>query len=166
MKYRRLCVYVCIVIPIEYIYYKHAFIRFEFYLILFRSGLIGLNSYKMAEHIELGKQGEELAVSFLLEKGFVILHRNWRCRHEELDIVARDGIFLVFVEVKTRRNIYHGMPEEAVSLTKQRLLVNAADTYITHFNLDLEARFDIIAIHFRDEIPIIRHFPEAFSPFD
>lgn len=120
----------------------------------------------MAEHIELGQQGENLAVDYLIDKGFIILHRNWRCRHEELDIVARDGLFLVFIEVKTRRNVFFGMPEEAVSLKKQRLLVNAADAYITQFNLDFEARFDIVAVHFRDETPVIRHFQGAFSPFD
>jgi putative endonuclease len=100
----------------------------------------------MAEHIELGQQGENLAVDYLIDKGFIILHRNWRCRHEELDIVAQDGEFLVFIEVKTRRNVYFGMPEESVSLKKQRLLVNAADAYITQFNLDFAIQFFNYAI--------------------
>jgi putative endonuclease len=120
----------------------------------------------MAEHNDLGKAGEALAVKYLEDKGYQILHTNWRNRFEEIDIVAQHQNMLIFVEVKTRRNDYFGQPEEQVGLKKQRLLVNAAQAYIDHFNIDLEARFDIVSIILNDKIQQIKHFEYAFSPFD
>ena len=68
----------------------------------------------MAAHNELGKWGEELAATYLEEKGYVILERDWKSGHHDLDIVAKDGDTLVIVEVKTRRNRLFGDPEEAI----------------------------------------------------
>jgi len=120
----------------------------------------------MAEHNDLGKAGEALAVKYLENKGYTILHTNWRNRFEELDIVAQHNQMLIFVEVKTRRNDFFGQPEEQVGLKKQRLLVNAAEAYIMQFNIDLEARFDIISIILNENQEQIKHFEYAFSPFD
>ena len=69
----------------------------------------------MAAHNELGKEGELLAANHLQSEGYVIRHRNWRCGHKELDIVAEKDGTLVFVEVKTRKDVLFGLPEDAVT---------------------------------------------------
>lgn len=118
----------------------------------------------MAEHIDFGKQGEEIAVKYLTDKGYEILERNWRNRHKEVDIIAKDGKELVFVEVKTRKSNNYGEPSLAVNKQKQRLLVSAANAYIFGKNLDMDTRFDIISILMKDEDPIIEHIEDAFLP--
>jgi putative endonuclease len=120
----------------------------------------------MADHNELGKKGEALAAEYLEKKGYQILHTNWRNRFEEIDIVAQDKQMIVFVEVKTRSNTLFGQPEEQVGFKKQRLLVNAAEAYINQYNIDLEARFDIVSVILNDKLQQIKHFEHAFSPFD
>ena len=69
----------------------------------------------MADHNDLGKLGEELAVNYLTGKGYEILERNWRNIHKEIDIIAKDGKFLVIVEVKTRKSDEYGAPDLAVT---------------------------------------------------
>ena len=100
----------------------------------------------MAEHNEFGKLGEEIAANYLIGKGYEILERNWRNRHKEIDIIAKDGEELVIVEVKTRKNDDYGEPFIAVSLQKQTRLICAANAYIFSHNLDCNTRFDIISI--------------------
>ena len=78
----------------------------------------------MAEHNDLGKEGEDEAVRYLTEKGYCILHRNWRRGRNELDIIATKDGQLVFVEVKTRRNETYGHAEDAVNDRKIRTLVS------------------------------------------
>ena len=118
----------------------------------------------MAEHIDFGKQGEEIAVNYLIEKGYEILERNWRNRHKEIDIIAKDGKELVIVEVKTRKSNNYGEPDLAVNKQKQRLLISAANAYIFRNNMDLNTRFDIISIVFNNEKPVIDHIEDAFLP--
>lgn len=118
----------------------------------------------MAEHIDFGKQGEEIAVKYLTDKGYEILERNWRNRHKEVDIIAKDGRELVFVEVKTRKSNNYGEPDLAVNKQKQRLLISAANAYIFRNNMDLDARFDIISIILSDGEPKIDHIEDAFLP--
>ena len=118
----------------------------------------------MAEHNDFGKLGEELAVNYLTDKGYEILERNWRNIHKEIDIIARDGKFLVIVEVKTRQTDEYGEPDVAVTRKKQRMLIAAANAYITRKGLDIETRFDIISIIFRDGEPVIEHIEDAFLP--
>jgi putative endonuclease len=120
----------------------------------------------MAEHIELGKKGEEAACEFLTELGYTILERNWKNKFEEIDIIARDGEMLVIVEVKTRSTLSFGNPELSVGLRKQRLLVNAAEAYIVRHNSNLETRFDILSVIMLPYGPKVTHIPRAFSPFD
>jgi len=84
----------------------------------------------MASHNELGKDGEQLAVKWLEEKGYAILHRNWRHSHYEIDIVATKGKFLHFVEVKARNNSPYGNPEDSVTKKKFKNLQRAADEYL------------------------------------
>jgi putative endonuclease len=118
----------------------------------------------MAEHNELGKEGEELVAQFLADQGFRILHRNWRFGKDELDIVAETDTHLVFVEVKTRSNIIFGEPEEAVTKKKQRFLIRAANAYIEKNNCTKEARFDIISVILPSHPPHINHIQDAFYP--
>jgi putative endonuclease len=118
----------------------------------------------MAEHNDFGKLGEDLAVDYLTGKGYEILERNWRNVHKEIDIIAKDGKFLVIVEVKTRQTDEYGEPDVAVTRKKQRMLIAAANAYITRKGLDMETRFDIISIVFRDGEPVIEHIEDAFLP--
>ena len=118
----------------------------------------------MADHNDLGKFGEELAVQYLVDKGYEILERNWHNVHKEIDIIARDGKFLVIVEVKTRQTDEYGNPDIAVTKKKQRMLIAAANAYITRKGLDMETRFDIISIIFKDGEPVIDHIVDAFLP--
>ena len=107
----------------------------------------------MAKHNELGKKGEDIAAQYLSEKGYEILERNWRNRHKEIDIIAKDGNELVIVEVKARRSDEHGEPDLAVTRPKQTRLIYAANAYIFQNKLDINTRFDIISIVFKDGKP-------------
>ena len=118
----------------------------------------------MAAHNDFGKQGEELAVQYLIGKGYEILERNWRNIHKEIDIIAKDGECLVIVEVKTRQTDEYGDPDIAVTRKKQRMLITAANAYISKYNMDVETRFDIISIIFKDGEPVIEHIEDAFLP--
>ena len=118
----------------------------------------------MADHNDLGKMGEELAVNYLIQKGYQILERNWHNKHKEIDIIAKDGGTLVIVEVKTRQSDSFGEPDLAVTRQKQKYLVYAANTYVYSKGLDLDIRFDIISIVFNQGNPIIDHIEDAFLP--
>ena len=118
----------------------------------------------MAAHNDLGKLGEELAVQYLTDKGYEILERNWHNIHKEVDIIAKDGQYLVIVEVKTRQNDEYGEPDLAVTKRKQRMLIAAANAYISRKELDMETRFDIISIVVKDSDPVIEHIEDAFLP--
>ena len=118
----------------------------------------------MALHNELGKEGEKAAIAYLIGKGYVIRHQNWRKGHLELDIVAAKDDTLVVVEVKTRRNTNFAAPEDAVNIAKIKRLVRAADTYIKFFQLDSPVRFDIITVVGTMGNFKIDHIEEAFYP--
>jgi putative endonuclease len=118
----------------------------------------------MAEHNDFGKLGEELAVNYLIEKGYDILERNWRNIHKEIDIIARDGKDLVVVEVKTRQSDENGEPDMAVTRQKQTRLISAANAYLFQNKLDINTRFDIISIIMKDNSPVINHIEDAFMP--
>jgi putative endonuclease len=118
----------------------------------------------MAEHNKLGKEGEEIACEYLINKSFKILEKSWRYKHKEIDIIAQDNNCLVFVEVKTRTENYWGNPEEFVTKSKQKFLINAAEAYIEEINFDGNARFDIISIVIKNGIEDINHIQEAFYP--
>ena len=118
----------------------------------------------MAENIDFGNLGEEIAVNYLVGKGYEILERNWRNVHKEIDIIAKDGKFLVIVEVKTRQTNEYGEPDIAVTRKKQRLIISAANAYIFRNHLDIETRFDIVSIIFKDGEPVIDHIEDAFLP--
>jgi putative endonuclease len=100
----------------------------------------------MAESHLLGQKGEDIAAGHLKKKGYNILHRNWKWGKNEIDIVAENKDFIVFVEVKTRTEDFQLHPRHAVTSEKQRSLIYAADGYIRRYGIDKESRFDIVTI--------------------
>jgi putative endonuclease len=118
----------------------------------------------MAEHNQVGIEGEQLACQFLEARGYTILHRNWRHGRDELDIVAEHPNALVFLEVKTRRTDRHGTPDEAVNLRKQQRTLRAADAYLDAHPVDRDVRYDIIAVVLDPSGPRIDHLIDAFHP--
>lgn len=117
----------------------------------------------MAKHNELGRQGEELAVRYLVESGYTILERNWRFKHWEVDIICSINGLLVVVEVKTRL-ADDEIPSELLTWRKRRNLLRAADAYVKMKQSDMELRFDLIIIS--GENNTITHIPEAMSILD
>lgn len=119
----------------------------------------------MAEHNELGKLGEELAVEFLKNEGYSILETNWRFDKAEIDIIASKDKVLSIVEVKTRSSLDFGLPQDFVKPKKIQLLVKAANEYVEKNDLDVEISFDIIAIEKAEHKFNIEHIKEAFYYF-
>ena len=120
----------------------------------------------MAQHNELGRWGEDLAVRFLEEKGYNIVERDWHDGHKDLDIVAINDGYLVIVEVKTRRSCTFLAPELAVDRRKIKNITLAANRYVKSRQIDLPIRFDIIAITGSDEHHChVEHIEDAFMPF-
>ena len=119
----------------------------------------------MAEHYELGKTGEQLAVNYLISKGYKIVERNWRFQKAEIDIIARKAEMLISVEVKTRSTKDFGNPQDFVNTKKIKLMVLAMNEYILNKDLDIELRFDIIAITKDESNFDIEHFKNAFLYF-
>ena len=117
---------------------------------------------KDAKHLETGKQGELEAAQFLVSKGYEIIAKNYRQSHAEIDLIVKKGIFLVFVEVKTRTNLQYGMPEQAVSSHKVNLITRAANHYIFDTDWQGQIRFDIVSVIFGKNGTEIAHFEDAF----
>ena len=118
----------------------------------------------MAQHNLLGNKGEMLASRYLLDKGYAVLHYNWRAGHKEIDLIAKERDTLVFVEVKSRSSELYGDAQDAVDDNKIRLLISAAQAYILKYNVDLKFRFDVITVIGRCEPYRIEHIEDAFSP--
>lgn len=127
-----------------------------------------LELYNMAKHLEFAKEAEDRAARFLKQKGYIIVKRNWRFGHLEIDIIAIDPRTseLVIVEVKARAFEPLINPEEAVDKKKRRFLVKAANEYVISNDLDVETRFDIIAIEKAYPDWEIEHFEDAFLSFE
>ena len=99
---------------------------------------------------KLGAQGEQIAINYLHNRGYQILERNYRNRLGEIDIIARHGTDLVFIEVKTRSDNIFGSPLEAVTSSKQRQLAKVALGYLSRLNcLDQPVRFDVVGVHLK-----------------
>lgn len=118
----------------------------------------------MAQHNLLGNKGEMLASRYLLDKGYAVLHYNWRSGHKEIDLIAKERDTLVFVEVKSRTSELYGNAEDAVDDRKMRLLISAAESYIKRFKIDLKFRFDVITVIGNCEPYRIEHIEDAFAP--
>jgi putative endonuclease len=119
----------------------------------------------MAEHNDLGKQGEALAVEFLQKNGYTILETNWTFQKAEVDIIACKNNVLAVVEVKTRSSIDFGLPQDFVNPKKIQLLVKAINEYVVQQDFDIDVRFDIIAIHKDVQKLHIEHLEDAFYFF-
>jgi putative endonuclease len=112
----------------------------------------------------LGRIGEDLACAELEKRGYAILERRYRRRGGELDIVARDGRTVVFVEVKTRDGRDFGEAAEAVTARKQRRMTRVALDYLTRHHLtECACRFDVVSIHVENELPVVELFRNAFD---
>ncbi len=117
------------------------------------------------DHNELGEKGELEALKYLQEKGYTILEKNYRYLKAEVDIIAQKEDYLVAVEVKTRSSDYFGSPQDFVNQKKINLMVQAVDYYINKTDIDLEVRFDIIAIIYSQNTFKIKHIEDAFLYF-
>jgi putative endonuclease len=111
----------------------------------------------MARHNETGKKGEVLAVSYLQEQGFTVLHCNWRYSHYEIDVIATRQEMLHFIEVKTRQSLAWGQPEESVSKDKIRSVVKAGVAFQAAFPYWKRVQYDVLSITITDNQP-----PEFF----
>lgn len=121
----------------------------------------------MATHNDFGKKAEDLAVEFLRKNGYIILVRNFRFQKAEIDIIAERDHQIVIVEVKARSTDAFMLPQEAVTKTKIKSIVSAANHYMEEFNKHQEVRFDIITV-LPDERKnlIIEHIIDAFDAFN
>lgn len=118
----------------------------------------------MAGSHTLGKRGEALALKYLVDNGFRILEKNWVAGKKEIDIIAEDNEFIIFIEVKTRMADYLLHPRDAVSVPKQRNIIYAAHTYIQRNECEKEARFDIISVVAEGRHHRLEHIKHAFYP--
>ncbi len=118
----------------------------------------------MSESGELGRRAEQLAASYLIAKGYRILHTNWRFYQKEIDIVCTSGNELVIVEVKSRSSSVFPHPEDVLGPAKQRHLVEAAEAYIRRYNSQLPTRFDLVAIIYNRQGFDVEHIENAWYP--
>lgn len=108
-----------------------------------------------------GNYGERLAATYLEQKGYAILERNYRYRRAEIDIIAQHGDSLIFIEVKARTHNSYGFPEEAVDNKKAAMIMMAADQYIYEKQWQSDIRFDIVSIDLNASNSIT-HFEDVF----
>lgn len=105
----------------------------------------------MAKHNDTGKLGERLALEWIIEKGYKIIEKNWRCGHWEIDIVASKEDKLHFFEVKTRRNTNYGYPEDLVDKKKLRFFISAGTEYIRQYPGFKWISYNILSITIESE---------------
>jgi putative endonuclease len=114
---------------------------------------------------QVGNKGESLAEDYIKRKGYKIIQRNYRCRLGEIDIIAKDGDTIVFIEVRTKQNENFGSPQDSVTSTKINKISKTALSFIQEKNLSgFSYRFDFIAITFSQGKPNIEHIENAFMP--
>ena len=119
----------------------------------------------MSRQKSLGHIGEDCAAKFLEAHGYEIVARNFRIRSAEIDIIARSDDVIIFVEVKARSNARHGLPAEAVTVRKQRKIIEAAGVFLQDENFaDCACRFDVMEVFMRGEhVEAINHIENAFE---
>jgi putative endonuclease len=120
----------------------------------------------MSKRQDVGARGEKLAVDHLKRRGYKIIQRNFRCREGEIDIIAQKGECLVFVEVRTKKNIAFGTPEESVTLSKREKLISLANAYLQAYDKPpLSWRIDVVAVELTPENRVSRlnHIENAVS---
>ncbi len=118
----------------------------------------------MLNKIQLGKKGEELARNFLTKQGFNIVDHNFRCRYGEIDLILRKDKSFHFVEVKYRRTLEYGLPQESVNRKKQQKIHNVALLWLRkrHLPMDSEIHFDVLAISQDKANPEYEYIEDAF----
>ncbi|MEN1784568.1 MAG: YraN family protein [Bacteroidota bacterium] len=114
---------------------------------------------------QLGKQGEQLAVDMLVDKGYTIKQRNYRYQKAEIDIIAQKQEIIAIVEVKSRSSEYWEEIAETVNQKKISLLVMAANQYVIDQELDVEIRFDIITVLQKGQKYQLEHLEDAYFHF-
>ena len=120
----------------------------------------------MGKHNEFGKEGEQIAVEFLLEKGYTVHYRNFRYQKAEIDIIAQKKDILAVVEVRARSANYIMPIAATITQKKKLLLIRGADHYVTSRKLsDIEVRFDVITILKNEKVFKIEHLESAFYHF-
>ena len=119
----------------------------------------------MGKHNEFGKEGERIAKNYLIEKGYNICYQNYRYLKAEVDIIAQKNGILAIVEVRSRSSKFLENIAETVTTKKIKLLVMAADHYVTSQDLDVEIRFDIITILKQKGTLEVEHLESAFYHF-
>lgn len=113
---------------------------------------------------ETGKLGEDIAVHYLKQNGYVILDRNFECRQGEVDIIALDKKEIVFIEVKTRTSNKYGAPSEAVNKIKQKHMLQTIKYYLYIRNLSDEfIRVDVIEVYINNNVYKVNHIKQAFE---
>ena len=120
------------------------------------------------QRLALGGYGEQVAAAYLHQQGYTLIERNFRCPLGEIDIIAKKGRNLIFVEVKTRRTVLFGAPQEAVGVRKQRQLIRVAQWYLKREGTARQhPRFDVIAIlSQKGKAPEVTHIENAFGLID
>lgn len=114
---------------------------------------------------ESGKFGEDKAAEYLRKKGYKIVKRNFSCRMGEIDIIAENDEYLVFAEVKLRKNDRYGEAREFVNYSKQQKIIRTASLYLSRYETDKQPRFDVIEVYAPGGIftPVtINHLENAF----
>jgi len=120
----------------------------------------------LAEHNKLGELGEKMALDYLVKNGYKIQEKNWRFQKAEIDIIAQKADNLVCVEVKTRSTSEFGDPQDFIDAKKIKLLVKAMNQYVESNDLDVEVRFDVIAIIHNKYKTALEHIEDAFLYFE
>ena len=110
-----------------------------------------------------GMRGQLAAEKYIQEKGYSILARNYRIRTGEIDIIARSGEFVVFIEVKYRSGLAYGYPRESVGVGKQQRIIRTAMHYISTHGLDEHFRFDVVEILEQNGRSYANHIENAFE---
>jgi len=118
----------------------------------------------MALHNELGKQGEKVVIELLRKSDYKILRHNWHFERYEIDIIAENEEWIIFVEVKTRASYQWGNPEDAISKSKIKRIVEAANFYLIQNNISKSARFDVAAVIVKGNDFEIEYIEDAFLP--
>ena len=112
----------------------------------------------------LGARGEQAAAAYLEGEGYQILYRNYRFGRGEIDLIAREGRTIVFVEVKTRSSNRYGEPEEAVTAGKVRRIRRIASAFLAERRIgECDCRFDVVAVMFEEGRASVRHTRDIYS---
>jgi putative endonuclease len=116
----------------------------------------------MDKRKQIGRRGEDIAVTYLNNKGYKIIERNWRCPTGELDVIAEDGSTLVFVEVRTRSGVRFGSAAESITPAKQSRLIELAQAYLqAQANATQAWRIDVVALQLGPGLPQVKHIENA-----